>query len=786
VKLVIKYCLSVSFFFVGGRSLAQFSVSGTVKDEENNALMGATVQLSGQKTLTDLEGKFSISGIPHTKQKLIISYVGFQTHIQMIELHSPKTIEIILQKDEKQLEKVTISVHTKRELTNKTNFSDQEIQQNFSGSLVTSLENVSGINAISIGSGVAKPIIRGLGFNRIAVAVNSTKHEGQQWGADHGLEIDSFSPENVELIKGTTSIEYGNDAIGGVLNIQNNKIPDKKSFYGTSTFFGRSVNQTIGTAFSVTRRNNNFFYKIKASYMDYGDFRTPTDTIIYLTYKIPIRNRKLKNTAGQEWNVFSQIGYIKDNYHTIFSISNNQTKAGFFPGSHGIPDLNRLQDDGNSRNVAYPLQQANHFMLQNENKWIFSKTELLVDLNFQNNHRQEKSRFHTHYSNQLPPEKDTDLELDFNLNTFSVNSKYTYFFTEKHRTNFGFQTQIQQNKVRGYNFLLPKYDREAYGVYALHQYHFSSKLHFDFGLRYDFSQTKLYQFYDEILYDYLIERSYSEELASEYALRSPNLSKEFHNFNAKAGILYSLTQQIDFTLNIGSSFRTPTAIELGANGVHHGSFRHEKGDANLDSEKGYVIDFQAEYQTEKFNVKFNPYLYYFSNYIYLKPTGVFSVLPHSGQMYQFFQSEALLSGLEFETDYTFGDFRSEIVLEYIYNRELKNRFSLPFSPPLNIFARLHYSIPLENKYIKKSEIYVNGKYFAQQKNTAQNEEKTPSSAVFGLGFSADFSFGKIKPNLIFSIQNVLDTKYYSHTSFYRALEIPEQGRNIQLMLKIPF
>jgi len=786
VKLVIKYCLSVSFFLVGGRSLAQFLVSGTVKDDENKALIGATVQLSGQKTFTDQNGFFSISGIPHAKQKLIISYVGSQTYTQIIELHNPKTLEIILQKDEKQLEKVTISVHTKRELTNKANFSDKEIQQNFSGSLVSSLENVSGINAISIGSGLAKPIIRGLGFNRIAVAVNSTKHEGQQWGADHGLEIDSFSPENVELIKGTTSIEYGNDAIGGVLNIQNNKIPDKKSSYGTSTFFGRSVNQTIGTAFSVTQRNNNFFYKIKASYIDYGDFRTPADTITYLTYKIPIHNRKLKNTAGQEWNVFSQIGYIKNKYHTIFSISNNQSKAGFFPGSHGIPDLNRLQDDKNSRNIEYPLQQANHFMLQNEHKWIFSKTELFLDLSFQNNHRQEKSRFHTHYSNQLPPEKDADLELDFNLNTFSVNSKYTCFFTEKHKTNFGFQVQIQQNKVRGYNFLLPKYDREAYGIYALHKYDFSSKLHFDFGFRYDFSQTKLYQFYDKILYDYLTERNYSEELANQYALRSPYLSKEFHNFNAKAGVLYSLAQQIDFTLNIGSSFRTPTAIELGANGVHHGSFRHEKGDANLDSEKGYSIDFQVEFQTEKFNVKFNPYLYYFSNYIYLKPTGVFSVLPHSGQIYQFFQSEALLSGLELETDYLIGNFKPEIVLEYIYNRELKKRFSLPFSPPLNVFARLNYSISLENKYIKKSEIYVNGKYFAQQKDTAQNEEKTPSSAVFGLGFSADFSFGKIKPNLMFSIQNVFDTKYYSHTSFYRALEIPEQGRNIQLMLKIPF
>jgi len=786
VKFVVKYCLSISFLLVGGRSLAQFSVSGTVKDEENNALMGATVQLSGQKTLTDLGGNFSISGIAHTKQELRISYIGFQTYIQTIELHNSKIIEIVLQKDEKQLEKINISVHTKIELTNKTNFSEKEIQQNFSGSLVGSLENVAGINAISIGSGTAKPIIRGLGFNRIAVAVNSTKHEGQQWGADHGLEIDSFSPENIEIIKGTASIEYGNDAIGGVLNIQNNKIPEKKSFYGITTFLARSVNQTIGTAFAITNRNDNFFYKLKGSYIDYGDFRTPTDTIVYLTRKIPIHNRKLKNTAGQEWNIFSQIGYVNDTYRTIFSVSNNQNKAGFFPGSHGIPDLKRLQDDKNSRNVDYPYQQANHFTLQNQHEWIFSNAELFVDWSFQNNHRQEKSEFHTHYSNQSPPEKNTDLELDFNLNTYSVNSKYTYFFTEKHKTDLGFQLQIQENKVRGYNFLLPEYDRETYGIYGLHRYNFSNKLHFDVGLRYDFSQTKLYQFYDKILYDYLIERNYSEELANQYASRSPKKSKKFNDFNTKVGISYSWRQQIDFTLNVGSSFRNPTAIELGANGIHHGSFRHEKGSTNLDSEKGYVVDFQVDYQTERFNVKFNPYLYYFDNYIYLRPTGVFSILPHSGQIYQYSQTKAILSGFEFQTNYSFGNFKPEIVLEYIYNQQIETKFPLPFTPPLNIFTKLNYLILWEGKYIKNSEIYVSGKYFARQKNIAQMEEITPSSAVFGIGFSAEFSFGKVKPNLMFSVQNVFDTKYYSHTSFYRALEIPEQGRNIQLMLKIPF
>lgn len=780
----MRIYFSFAFLLVGFVSFAQFLVSGTVKDNEDNPLAGAQISLSGQQTISDSNGHFSVSGLPHLQQILYVSYLGFQTYERVIELHSNQTLSIILQKDEKIIEQVSIS-GTVKIIENKERISGDFIHQNFSGSFAQSLENVAGVNVINIGSGAGKPIIRGLGFSRVAVSLNGNKHEGQQWGADHGLEVDVFSLENVELIKGVASIEYGSDAIAGVLNINNNLIPDKNHFEGKAALLGRSVNNTIGTAFEIKQRKDKFFYKLKTSYLDYGDFRTPTDTIIYLTRKIPIHNRKLKNTAGQEWNIFGQIGYVEDNYHSILTISNNQTKAGFFPGSHGIPDLNRLQDDRDSRNIEYPYQRANHFMVQNEHKWSFYDSELLVNLVFQNNHRQEKSEFHTHYSNQLPPEKDSDLELDFSLNTFSGNTKYTHFFSEKHKTDFGIQIQVQDNNIKGFNFLLPEYYKNNYGIFALHNLRFSDKFRFDFGLRYDFSNIKIREFYDEILYNYLIGRNYSENLANEYALRSPHLSRNFSNFNLKTGALYSLNDKIDFTLNLGSSFRNPTAIELGANGIHHGSFRHERGDENLNSEKGYIIDFQSAYIIKNFSLNFNPYLYYFTNYIYLRPTGEFSVLPHSGQIYRFSQTKAMLTGFELENTYWFNKFKTEIVLEYIYNRQIKEKYPLPFTPPFNAFARLDYFFD-DNKLFKNSNIYINGKYFAAQNRIAQNEEITPSSVVFGTGFSSNLNIGKVNPKLTISVQNIFDTRYYSHMSFYRALEIPEQGRNIQIMLSFEF
>jgi len=676
----------------------------------------------------------------------------------------------------KSIKEVFIQGNVKN-IENKSKISDKYLKENFSGSLSESLENVVGVNSINIGSGSGKPVIRGFGFNRVAVAVNSIKHEGQQWGADHGLEIDAFMPENIEIIKGATALEYGSDAIGGVLIAKNNSIIHEDGIKGKATVLGRSVNNTAGLALETNYRKNNLFYKIKTSYLDYGDYKTTADTIIYIARKIPIYDKILKNTAGNSSNIFTQVGYTSDSYTSLLSVTNNHSKEGFFPGSHGIPDLNRLKDDKDRRNIDFPYQEVNHFTVQNEHKWKFSSSEIFLDLAFQNNHRQEFSEFHTHYPSKKAPEEDRNLELDFNLNTISINTKYAYIFSEKHKTNFGLQLQFQNNKVKGYNFLLPKYRRENYGLYYLHNYDISNKLKLEFGARYDFSSIRTDSFYDSILYDYLKEISESD--ADSYAKRSPKLSRKFGSFNVKTGIVYSLNKKTDFRLNAGSNFRIPTAVELGVNGVHE-SFRHEKGDENLNPEKGYSFDFQIEYNSHNFHLNINPYFYYFANYIFLKPTLEFSLLPHSGQIYKFSQTEAILYGFEASTRYSFGKFSNEISVEYIANKEMKRNISLPFSPPFNIFAQFDYN------FSKNSIFFINGKYFARQQNIAQGEEITPESFIIGTGFSIEFNLSKVKPKFSIRVTNLANTLYFNHISFYRALEIPEQGRNIQVMLEIPF
>lgn len=765
-------------------------LEGKITDEQNEPLEHTHVHVGNSFTTTNTSGTYHLGHLQQGTYNINITYLGYESVDTIITLKEDTILNFILKPETAALDEVILNGRPeRRETENIEQVNRKFLQDQFTGSLAKTLGRLPGINSVEIGAGTSKPIIRGLGFNRIAVSENGIKQEGQQWGADHGLEIDALNVENVEVIKGVGAIEHGSDAIGGVIRIINDKVPEKK-LSGEVIALAQSVNNRISAATNLAFREDKFFYKIKAAATDFGDYSVPTDNIIYLSQNIPIYNERLKNTAGKEVDLYGQIGYFGAHYKGTLSISNVYFKSGFFPGAHGIPSSRRVQDDGDNRNIEFPFQRVTHSKIINKNEWFHHDYSFELLLGFQNNHRQEWSRFHTHYSGQEPPEKDPDLELDFNLNTFDVQAKVSKDFSNRHTTTIGIQSQIQDNSIAGYNFLLPEYFRTTTGLYLTHEFQATEDIKLSLGSRFDYSQLSIEEYYDDLLYDYLTNRGRSVSEASQYATRSPEIDREFTNFNIMAGFLYNINPNWDFSINTGTSFRLPTAIELGANGIHHGSFRHEQGDPKLDPEKGYVFDTKINFNKNQFRASFSPYLYYFDNYIFLNPSGIFSVLPHSGQIYQFTQSEAILTGIELELEKRFFEkLHMLLTLEYLYNKQVTSNqsrnYPLPFTPPINGFSEVSYSLFEDLNSIHDTEIFANASFALEQNRIAQQEKVTPGYQIFGGGIRTSLQRGGFKADVNLQVTNIFNTKYFNHTNFYRALEIPEMGRNFQLMLRIP-
>ena len=659
---------------------------------------------------------------------------------------------------------------------------DQDfLRKHFTGNFMQAMENIPGVQAMDIGSGFSKPMIRGMGFNRIAVLENGIKQEGQQWGADHGLELDAFNIGTVNVLKGPSSLLYGSDAMGGVIDITSPPVPSVDMLFGDVTLLGKSVNGTLGGSFMLGIKKSFWYAQVRYSEQHFGDYRIPTDTIVYLTQKMPVYGRKLKNTAGIERNIGFFAQYQRQRYKANYSVSNVYQKTGFFPGAHGIPDVSRVEDDGDSRNMELPYSKVNHLKVTTLQQYAWEKLVLSGDFGFQNNHREEWSVFHTHYGSQPVPEKDPDKELAFNLNTLSASVKVRFIGSSSWEHALGWDGQHQRNDISGYSFLLPEYYRSTTGLLWLTTYKPNNVISVSGGMRYDYGYIHISSHEDAYLADYLRKQGYDEEQVEHYKWNSHAVKKKFGDYSFSLGLVWTPSERHMVKANVGRSFRLPGANELAANGVHHGTFRHEQGDTNLKSEQGWQMDASYNLRYNGFSISVSPFVSWFSNYIFLRPTGEWSVLPHAGQIYRYTGAEALFAGTEATIDIHFlRSFNYRISGEYVYTYNCDEHIPLSFSPPFSMRNTLTWQR-------KQVMLYAEWQSIARQNRVDRNEDRTPGVNLFHLGGSLNIPIrGNQAIEITLTARNIFNTRYYNHLSFYRKVEIPEPGRNFQLLNKIPF
>ena len=659
---------------------------------------------------------------------------------------------------------------------------DQDfLRKHFTGNFMQAMENIPGVQAMDIGSGFSKPMIRGMGFNRIAVLENGIKQEGQQWGADHGLELDAFNIGTVNVLKGPSSLLYGSDAMGGVIAITSPPVPSVDMLFGDVTLLGKSVNGTLGGSFMLGIKKSFWYAQVRYSEQHFGDYRIPTDTIVYLTQKMPVYGRKLKNTAGIERNIGFFAQYQRQRYKANYSVSNVYQKTGFFPGAHGIPDVSRVEDDGDSRNMELPYSKVNHLKVTTLQQYAWEKLVLSGDFGFQNNHREEWSVFHTHYGSQPVPEKDLDKELAFNLNTLSASVKVRFIGSSSWEHALGWDGQHQRNDISGYSFLLPEYYRSTTGLLWITTYKPNNVISVSGGMRYDYGYIHISSHEDAYLADYLRKQGYDEEQVEHYKWNSHAVKKKFGDYSFSLGLVWTPSERHMVKANVGRSFRLPGANELAANGVHHGTFRHEQGDTNLKSEQGWQMDASYNLRYNGFSISVSPFVSWFSNYIFLRPTGEWSVLPHAGQIYRYTGAEALFAGTEATIDIHFlRSFNYRISGEYVYTYNCDEHIPLSFSPPFSMRNTLTWQR-------KQVMLYAEWQSIARQNRVDRNEDRTPGVNLFHLGGSLNISIrGNQAIEITLTARNIFNTRYYNHLSFYRKVEIPEPGRNFQLLIKIPF
>jgi iron complex outermembrane receptor protein len=795
---IIVHLLCMNLLIGSVYSQERYVLSGVISDETSQPLPGAYVFLtpSGQGTVTDADGKYMIEHVGQGDYQVKVSFVGYKTLVKTLQISKNEVFNARLSTKSVDLQEVTVAgdyaeKRKKEESLNVEVVNDDYLKQNLGGSLMKSMERLPGVSTIDIGSGQSKPVIRGLSFNRVVVVEDGIKHEGQQWGSDHGLEIDQYAVDKVEVIKGPASLMYGSDAIGGIIDVQQNLVPAENSISGEVELTGKSNNDYLGASVSLSGRRKSLFASLRVTRIDYGDYKVPVDSVDIYSYRAPLYKNHLRNTAGKETDLHLSFGVKTNNFLSTFIISNFDSKSGFFANAHGLEPRRVDTDlhDRSDRDIQSPNQEVTHFKVMNKSQLNIDKFRLDVDLGFQRNFRQEWSKYTSH--GYMPPvfpdtlDFSADLEREFEKYTYSGNVKATYQLTDRSHVVAGASGNYQDNRIDGVGFVIPAFKQYDIGGFLFFKHFLSEKSIFQAGVRYDYGHIST-EYYQDWFPSPVVVGS---DTIMKYLTRAEELDRNFSNISGSVGYNYSDEKWL-VKVNLGRSFRMPIAKELGANGVNYHSFSYDVGDSDLSPEISWQLDVGAEVNLGDFVVGVSPFINYFSNYIYLNPTAEHDILYGAGnQIFNYTQSDVFRYGGELHLHYQIiPAIRFGILGEYVYSRQQsgeKKGFTLPFSPPASVIFNVRYQNSKAG-FIRNPYCSVDYRLRSRQNKVVPPEKETDGSQVINLGAGGEFFLYKQKLNFSVQVQNLMNRKYFNHTSFYRLINVPEPGRNIVLNITVPF
>ncbi|HSC36258.1 MAG TPA: TonB-dependent receptor plug domain-containing protein, partial [Chitinophagaceae bacterium] len=494
--LFFLYLFDPSFTHAAGLpgTGATGSLGGKVLEKKSNApLAGATVYIPDLKigAVADAEGHYSFKSLPSGTYLVEVRFVGYKSVTRNVTI-SGSVVEDFELADNAVEESVVVvtglskATQVKRSPIPIVAISHDYLVKNLSTNIIDAIAKVPGVNALTTGPNVSKPFIRGLGYNRILTLYDGVRQEGQQWGDEHGIEVDQYGVEKIEVIKGPASLSYGSDALAGVVNlIPYQPVPDGKvqgeivgDYQGNNGMFGGSA--------MLGGNKNGFEWMGRVSHKLATNYQNKVDGRVYNT---AFKETDAALSAGLhgKWG-YSHIGLsLYDDLQEIPDGSRDSASRRFTKQITEEDTIRPIVSDAELKSYAItPLHQhVQHYRVYSANNFTLGQGRLAVNLAYQRSIRRE-------FSHPVL----TDIPgLYLQLNTYSYDVKYYLPELNGWNISTGVNGMYQDNKVTGgTEFIIPDYNQFDAGPFALAKKTFN-KLDISGGLRYDvrsFKNSALY------------------------------------------------------------------------------------------------------------------------------------------------------------------------------------------------------------------------------------------------------------------------------------------------------
>lgn len=773
-----------------GPTNTQATFTGKITDAKTGeSLPGASIIFPDLKLgiHADNSGRFQFAEIPAGHHLVEVSHIGYTSIIEHIDIDKNMEKDFALQPSVLENQGVIVTgvsnaTNIRKTPIPVTALRRAELLQSSSTNIIDLLSKKPGISQLGTGPGISKPVIRGLGYNRVLVINEGVRQEGQQWGDEHGIEIDELSINRAEILKGPASLMYGSDALAGVINLITNVPPGEGTIKGNILSNLQTNNDLLALNANVTGNKKGINWNLYGTLKSAGNYK----------------NRYDGNVPGSSFNEKNAGGYIGLNKkwgysHLIFSTFNQvvglvegdrDDATGRFILYAGTP-LERIatHEDLNERTPLIPRQNIRHHKIVMDNNFAIGKSRLKLNVGYQINQRKE-------FAN---PEDENEAELFFDMNTVTYNAQFVFPEVKEWHITVGANGMYQSSMNKAEEVLIPEYNLFDIGGFVYIQRYFK-KLTLSGGARYDTRSVD------------------SKEFFEGPDLKFAAFDKSFSNFSGSLGISYEPADFLTLKANLARGFRAPNIAELGSNGVHEGTFRYEYGDNNLKSETSLQFDGGVEVNYEHFNLEINVFYNRMNNFIFYRKLGsVFggdSLVTVDGDdipAFQFNQNDAKLSGLEVSLDihpHPLDWLHFENSVSFVrgrFDEKVGGTDNLPLIPAPKLSSELGTNFKKGGKALRNFYVKVGmERDFKQDKPffAYDTETSTPGYTLLNAGIGTDIINKKEKT--IFSIHfagiNLSNAAYQNHLSRLKyagenmvtgRTGVFNPGRNFSLKINIP-
>ncbi|HLQ99244.1 MAG TPA: TonB-dependent receptor [Sphingobacterium sp.] len=733
-------------------------LTGKVLSEQEGKAIPATIVIPklDKKAGASEAGDYRIENIPNGSYTVVYSMMGYRSLSKKINFQKGETVQedVVLQETAVEMEEVIVStvfhMLQSENVMKVERASLSELNAKGAVTLADGLKNIMGVNTVTTGTSIGKPVIRGLSSNRVLTYAQGVRLENQQFGDEHGLGVHEAGIESVEVIKGPASLLYGSDALGGVLYLNPEKFAPSGETHGdiSSKYFFNSLGSS--TDIGVQHSGEKLKFLLRGAYSTHSDYLSGA-------------GYRVTNSRFNEKDLKTGIQYSLNNFKSALRYNYNRSNL-------GIPE--EIGEQNRSRKLLLPFQEVDNHILSWDNTLHLTHSKITAKIGYTANDRREfeeehdhdhdheddHGHGHEHAYGKTPP------SLRMKLNTLNYDVKYHLPTFGKLETIAGVQGMHQDNKNLGEEVLIPDAVINDIGLFATGHYHLE-KVDVQAGLRLDTRQVDVKETWNE-----------HDQKFIEAA------NKNFTSFNAAFGVKWDVWKNIVSRVNVATGYRAPNLAEMTSDGFHHGTFRYEVGSLDLAYEQNMQVDVALEYRRSNLDLFINGFYNKINDYIYLDPTGEFI---DENPVYHFKQNNADLYGGEvgFHIHPAHWDwFHLDNTYEMVIGQRSDGEY-LPFIPAHNLSHTMQIQFK-DHSFWKKTAAFIKLQTNFEQNKVSEFETPTKGYSLLSAGVESGFYIKKYMFKVGVNGTNLTDKRYISHLSRFKPYDIFDMGRSINLRLQI--